>query len=185
VLSGAAELIYGNLARRREALQDHRPEALTDTARALQAMRDTAAGHVPELRADRRARLRRHQLAGEKGLPLEDLVAIGHESELGRQVALSALRYLMSVFESPDGDPGCPLDAMAGSLEAHTKLAAGVLRDYKGGSLEPSDSMRAFALANELAAQVDRLLRAVAVLAAQPKPKPGADVALYRPARRA
>jgi hypothetical protein len=25
MLSGAAELIYGNLARRREALQDHRP----------------------------------------------------------------------------------------------------------------------------------------------------------------
>lgn len=89
-----AALIHARLVERRPELAEHCPEALAIAAHALADAYRAATGRIADIRADRSVRYRGLQLMGERGLQLEDLVAIGHEGEVGEAVVTAILRTL-------------------------------------------------------------------------------------------
>lgn len=97
-LSPHSALIVDNLRRRRDALCGHSPKAIVVAAEAFAVGRDESWQRIQDVRCDRSERRRREQLSGEKGLPFEDIVAMGFESEAGLRVLLglfgTALRAL-------------------------------------------------------------------------------------------
>jgi hypothetical protein len=83
------------LARRRLALAQHTPEAIDLTAAVLAGIHEAGYRKGAALRCDRGARYRRMQLAGEKALPLEDLVAIALQGPDGAAAVIAGLGALV------------------------------------------------------------------------------------------
>jgi len=124
----ARELVRAHVEDRRKGLHQHRPEAIRIAADVLSAMGARANGGTPSLRADRDVRHRLYQFSGEKGLPIEDLVAIGLENDLGLEVLLTGLRVLAHEFghviTSADAQPAealAELSAATADLEARAR----------------------------------------------------------------
>ena len=94
-LSPAAELIRANLATRCQGLAELEPAALDLAARVLEQLHAASWGRMADLRDSRTARYREMQLAGERGLPLEDICALaleGGEDVVAAAVAVIAQR---------------------------------------------------------------------------------------------
>lgn len=90
-LSARSAPLLEKLTRKRDGLSGHNPKALAVAAEALCRGHEAAWQRVPEIRCDRSARYRAQQLAAEHSLPVEDIVAIGLESDAGRAVALEII----------------------------------------------------------------------------------------------
>jgi hypothetical protein len=154
-MTGHSELIRDRVRARREELATHNIEAVNLTGVVLAAMHDAAYGRVPSIRCDRQARYRGMQLAGEKSLPLEDLVAIQLEGPGGAAVALAALRILAARlgFNLVAADAQPTMDAhesLAQLIEQSAETAADLSRALKDHDLAPGE-------AAELQPGLDRL----------------------------
>lgn len=79
---------------RRLALAAHNPEAIALAGDVLARMSEAGSRKGAALRCDRGARYRRMQLAGEKALPLEDLVAIALQGPDGAAAVIAGLCVL-------------------------------------------------------------------------------------------
>jgi hypothetical protein len=127
----ARELVRAHVEDRRKGLHQHRPEAVRIAADVLSAMGARANGGTPSLRADRDVRHRLYQFSGEKGLPIEDLVAIGLENDLGIEVLLTGLRVLAHEFghviTSADAQPVEALEELSAASEDLVARARRVL----------------------------------------------------------
>lgn len=94
--SPAASLIRSRIVERRAELEDHDRDAVTLAAEVLAAMHAAAWGRMSDLRDSRTARYRESQLAGEHGLPLEDVAALAVEG--GADVVLAGVEVLLAAI---------------------------------------------------------------------------------------
>ncbi len=136
--------VRGNLAEHHEGLEEHDPAALTIAAHALLAIDRCVHRQIKAIRSDRTRRFRAKQIAGQIGLPLEDLVAISHEGDLGHAAASDALRILAQAM----GFALTPLEARAVSPGAAAlslvdeAVAAGtaIARDDQDGRIDEPEA---------------------------------------------
>lgn len=139
-LTGHQAGIRARLAERRKELEQHNPQAITCAAQVLAAMADAAYQHVPSIRCDRQVRYREAQFQAEKATPIEDLAAIGLESEKGREVAIAGLRVLAAWFGQTMGPaeaipPEIP-ECAARLAQAAGTFQATVVRAVSDGLLD-------------------------------------------------
>lgn len=97
-MSGAAELMRGRLAERRSELEAYNPRAIDVAANALAALHSAVYRFAAAVRCDRQARFRVLQVSGERGLPIEDLIAIGAERPEGKAGVVELLRVVAEFF---------------------------------------------------------------------------------------
>lgn len=161
-----ADLILVRLRRRRQDLDEHNPAVLPRVAIVLSAMHDAGYGQMPAIRADRTARFRNGQVMGERGLQLEDLIAIFHEGPTGQAVALAGLRAMASLMgqalSEPPAGPGAA-ETAAEVLEDAGRLGAGVTLALVGdGRLDAREAESLTPIAEEMHRDTGRLLTQLA-----------------------
>jgi hypothetical protein len=114
------------LKARRSELHRHNPRVLPAADRALQALREKVGRHTNEIRCEMPRRRRAKQLAGEKGLPTEDVVAIGMESPIGTLAVVDYCRELLRPFGFLVAED--PVVADVGEAAAAFALTSGALQ---------------------------------------------------------
>lgn len=139
-LRGRAARIRQELAERRERLEEYdEVGALDTTARLLDRLMDELSGSLVSVSADRSPRYFRKQLAGERSLPLEDLVHLAlFEPRAGRAL----LTFLAEAFgyEPPIAAPGTSsgkelAEELADVIEASAATLATYTRAMGDGHL--------------------------------------------------
>lgn len=176
-LFGSAALIRRNLRGHRKDLFDHNVEAINLASRVLGVMHEMSTRCVNEIRADRKRRYRSLQLMGERGLPIEDFVAIALESASGREIAELALRIMAeavgcSLVRNESGDTAAALlEATARLAREQGELVAEVVGAEADGTITPAENERIQRRARRVAenAQVTARVSARRVLNAQKK----------------
>ncbi len=159
-------LIDATLAGHRQGLASHDRAAVTIAAHALAAIGRRCHRRIGDIRADRERRYRQHQLAGEHSLPIEDLVAISHEGDLGHAAAVDALRilaqacgYTLTPLEARTVSPGAAaLSLVDEAVAAGTAIA----RDDQDGRIDEPEAH---------AARLQRVSEALADTAAAIAPR--------------
>lgn len=94
-LHGAVEVILYRVKARRSDLFKHNPRVLELAATALDAMQRVIDGHAASVRCDRSKRYRLFQFDGSRGFQLEDVIAVGEETERGQAAAVAAFGVVL------------------------------------------------------------------------------------------
>ncbi len=140
-LTASAALIRSRIAYHRAELDEHRPEAVDLAAESLAAGHSAAWGRMAELRGSRTARYREAQLAGEHGLPLEDIACIALEApDVARALLAPLVMAVGCRMEPLVADVGGLADEAADVAESGGRLSATITRALDDGRISPEEA---------------------------------------------
>jgi len=132
----AAALIAERLADRRADLADESQQAIEVAAVILERLHDRLYGSAAAVSGDRTPRYRRAQLAGEKSLPIEDLVYL---ATVAPEAVASVVDVLAMICDHDQANPRSVCETNGGVLRIFGDFEATLSEALEDGTLTAAE----------------------------------------------